>query len=157
RVTDIPQRRAVRQHNLPIRAGTGEQLPVQLRTLESPAAQRHDAPVALGDVAELERLAEGGLKPVDLVEARIGKLMAHGWLLFDWSLLLRPEYPAGHPRRLRRGARSGRSLGPDRVVRMRREPRDRHVHPDSEGQSVQQTVELPWAAGLVQAYGLGLA
>ena len=54
-------------------------------------------------------------------------------------------------------AGSDRSLGPDRVVRMRREPRDRHVHPVSERQSIEQAVELRLAAGAVQAYGLGLA
>src|SRR5258707_1302123 len=87
RVTDVAQRGAVGQHDLPVRAGAGEQLPVQLGTRESPAAQRHDAPVALRNVAEIEWLAEAGLQAVDLAEARIRKLIGHGWFLFDGSLV----------------------------------------------------------------------
>src|SRR5258707_1040761 len=77
----------VGQQDLPGGAGAGGQLPVQLGTGECPAAQRHDAPVALRNVAEIEWLAEAGLQAVDLAEARIRKLIGHGWFLFDGSLV----------------------------------------------------------------------
>jgi hypothetical protein len=78
RGADIAEGGAVGEDDLPVGAGPGEQLATDSRASEGAGGQGHDAPVALGRVAELLRLAKGGLQPVDLGEARIGKLIPPG-------------------------------------------------------------------------------
>src|SRR5262249_9258776 len=77
RVTDVAEGGAVREDDLPIGARAREQLPVQLGAGEGPAGQRHDAPAALGEVAEVERFAQGGFEAVDPGQGRVGKPGAH--------------------------------------------------------------------------------
>src|SRR6266576_6297373 len=70
------------EDDLPVGAGAREQLAVQLRTGERPAGLRHDAPVTLCDVAEIQRFTDCGLQAVDPRQARLGKVItAHCWLL----------------------------------------------------------------------------
>src|SRR5437763_15037473 len=78
RVADVAEGGAVRQDRLPVGTGTREQLPVHLRTRECPTGQGHDAPVALGDVAEGQRLAEGGGQTVGPVRVRARRAVVHG-------------------------------------------------------------------------------
>jgi hypothetical protein len=77
RVADVAEGGAVRKDDLPVGARAREQLPFQLGPGEGATGQRHDAPATLGDLAEVERFADGGLEAVDPRERRIGKLGAH--------------------------------------------------------------------------------
>src|SRR4029077_3715847 len=65
RVADVAEGGAVWEDDLPIGARARKQLPVQLGAGEGPAGQGHDALAALGDVAEVERFADGCLEAVD--------------------------------------------------------------------------------------------
>jgi hypothetical protein len=79
-VADIAECGAVAQDDLPVGARAGEQPPVELRTREGSAGQDHDAPVALGAVAEVEWLGEGGVQAVREGEAGVRKMISAGWL-----------------------------------------------------------------------------
>src|SRR5262249_37244918 len=68
---------SVREDDLPVGAGARKEPSVQLGPGEGPASQRHDPPAALGEVTEIERLAQGGLEVVDRAQRRIGKCGAH--------------------------------------------------------------------------------
>jgi hypothetical protein len=65
RVSNVAERRAVGQDDLPVGAGAREQRPMYLWTGKRPAGLRHDAPMALGRCAEIQRLAQGDFKVVD--------------------------------------------------------------------------------------------
>src|ERR1700685_592648 len=73
RVADVAQGGAVGQDYLPVGARARKQLAAEFRTGEGPAGQSDYSPVALGDVAELERLGNRGFQPVDLGQPRIGE------------------------------------------------------------------------------------
>jgi hypothetical protein len=73
RVADVAKRGAVRERDLPVGAGAGEELPVEVRPRERPTGQRDDAAVPLSDIAKIKGLAEPGLQAVDQGEAGIGK------------------------------------------------------------------------------------
>src|SRR6266540_6661716 len=77
RVADVAEGGAVGEDELPIGADTGEQFPVELGAAEGPAGQRHDPPAALGEVAEVERLAQGGFEAVGPRQGRVGQQGAH--------------------------------------------------------------------------------
>ena len=74
RVAQVGKRGAVRQHDPPVGAGSGQQPPAQLGAGECSAGQGHNAPAPLRGVAEIERFSQGRLEAVDRVQARSGKL-----------------------------------------------------------------------------------
>ena len=76
-VADVAERRSIGQDDLPVSARARQQLAVDLWTGKCPTGQRHDAPVALRDLAEIKRLTEGGLQAIDQGQARLGKPVAH--------------------------------------------------------------------------------
>ena len=96
----------------------GSSLPAHLGTAECSAGQGHDAPVALGCLSELERWRESRVQPVDLGQARFGKMTAHGWFL----------------------AATGRPLLGRRIIRMGLQRGNRDAHPVVERQRAQQAV-----------------
>jgi len=73
RVADVGERGSVREVDLPVGTDAREERPIQLGARECPAGQRDDAPAALGDIAEIERLAQGGFEAVDPRQGRIGE------------------------------------------------------------------------------------
>src|SRR5262249_41505533 len=77
RVAEVGERGSVREDDLPVGADAREQRPVQLGAREGPAGQRHDAPSALGDIAEIEWLPERGFEAVDPRQRRIRERVAH--------------------------------------------------------------------------------
>jgi hypothetical protein len=95
--------------------------------------------VPLGDVAEIERLAEGGLQAVGRDQMRIGKSISDRWLLRARGI----------------GARCGTRW----VVGVGLERGDGDVHQlvVAERKTAKQTVEVGSAVGAVQAKDLGLA
>ena len=70
----VPSGRTICQSAL----APGTSCPADLGTGERSAGQGHDAPVTLGGVAEIERLAQRGLQAVDRGQARVGKPNALG-------------------------------------------------------------------------------
>src|SRR5262249_33654035 len=62
RVGDVAEGGAVGEDGLPVGARAPKQLSPQLGPREGPAGQGHDSPAALGDGAELERLAQRGFE-----------------------------------------------------------------------------------------------
>jgi hypothetical protein len=65
RVADVAEGGVVREDELPVGARAREQPSVQLGPGEGPTGQRDDEPAALGEVAEFQRLAQGGFEAVD--------------------------------------------------------------------------------------------
>ena len=56
----------------------GSSFPVELRPGECAAGQGHDAPVALGGLAQVERPSDCRLEAVHEGQAGVGKVTAHG-------------------------------------------------------------------------------
>src|SRR6266850_4474278 len=77
RVADVGEGGSVREDDLPVGADAREQFPIQFGAVEATAGQRHDASAALSDVAEVERLTQGGFEAVDPAQGSIGKQGAH--------------------------------------------------------------------------------
>ena len=79
-VADVAEYGSVREDGLPVGARARKQPAADLRTAECPAGLGHDTPAASGYLSELHRWGERRLQPVDLGQARFGKMTAHGWL-----------------------------------------------------------------------------
>ena len=54
---------------------------MRFRAGEGPVCQGHDAPVALGGLAEVERLTKGGLQAVDQRQPRLGQPVSYNRFL----------------------------------------------------------------------------
>src|SRR5438132_353914 len=92
-------------------------------------SQSRSGAAVSGNVTEIERFAERGLQAVDPGQARMGKLIARGRIAW----------------------------GGQRVVGMGLERGNRYMHPLGKRQNAEQTIELVFAVGAVQAEDPGLA
>src|SRR6478752_8173596 len=81
RVSDVTDCGAVRQHCLPVGAGTRDERPSDLRTSEGSARQRHNAATTLRGLAEIEWVSDGGIERVDRGQAG-GRVAAPCWPMF---------------------------------------------------------------------------
>src|SRR5712691_5987356 len=81
---DVSERRAVRQNDLPIGAGSGEERAVEFRPGECATSQGDDSPSPLRHVPEIEGPAQTRLQSEDLRKARFGESLTLHALTPDW-------------------------------------------------------------------------
>src|SRR6266568_4418131 len=81
---DVSERRAARQNDLPIGAGSGEERAVEFRPGECATSQGDDSPSPLRHVPEIEGLAQTRLQSEDLRKARFGESLTLHALTPDW-------------------------------------------------------------------------
>src|SRR4029077_10397072 len=76
-VADVAEGGSVRQYDLPVRAGAGDDGAVELRPGEGPPGPAHDPPTAARQVAHVDRFVDRRLEAVDEGETGRRKLAHH--------------------------------------------------------------------------------